>query len=319
MKEKIIGNSREQTATEILMDCQTELKILIRDAMYSVLLMAKFEQEKRKIIDNALEQIKNEQLREKARIALNDFANKEYKTMVSMLNLGNMPLVVAFAGRDMLKAIDLKSSQKELNKALNGLGKVAINRAFSNLGNSQAKVGRTQSLYGWSEMNERRNEQRNMIKELREKTRLVICDTHSDCSDRCFKWQGRVYSLDGTSGRTDDGREYIPLEVAVNDTTFGLHNGLLGFNCRHKLVEYKKGKKPIKVSREEQKREYALSEKQRLLEREIRSMKDLAVSFEKVDKEKFKFYQLRATQLTREYKTFCHENNRVEYRSRLTI
>ena len=39
----------------------------------------------------------------------------------------------------------------------------------------------------------------------------------------------------------------------------------------------------------------------------------------RLPQEKFKFYQLRATQLTREYKTFCHENNRVEYRSRLTI
>ena len=272
-----------------------------------------------KIINAGLEEIDDEKAKEIGRESLLNFAREQFRQTVQLLDLGNLPLILAFVDKETKQSVNETGVQSLLNENLKKLGRVAINRAFSNLGNSQAKVGRTQSLYGWSEMNERRNEQRNMIKELREKTRLVICDTHSDCSDRCFKWQGRVYSLDGTSGRTDDGREYIPLEVAVNDTTFGLHNGLLGFNCRHKLVEYKKGKKPIKVSRTEQKREYALSEKQRLLEREIRSMKDLAISFEKVDKEKFKFYQLRATQLTREYKTFCRENNRVEYRSRLTI
>lgn len=281
--------------------------------------MLKFMERAEKIINAGLEEIDDEKAKEIGRESLLNFAREQFRQTVQLLDLGNLPLILAFVDQETKQSVNETGVQSLLNENLKKLGRVAINRAFSNLGNSQAKVGRTQSLYGWSEMNERRNEQRNMVKELREKTRLVICDTHSDCSDRCFKWQGRVYSLDGTSGRTDDGREYIPLEVAVNDTTFGLHNGLLGFNCRHKLVEYRKGKKPIKVSRTEQKREYALSEKQRLLEREIRSMKDLAVSFEKVDKEKFKFYQLRATQLTREYKTFCHENNRVEYRSRLTI
>lgn len=314
-----LGDSREQTATEILMDCQTELKILIRDAMYSVLLMAKFEQEKRKIIEKALEQIKNEQLREKARIALNDFANKEYKTMVTMLNLGNMPLVVAFAGRDMLKAIDLKSSQKELNKAINSVGKVELNKAFTNLGNSQAKVSYSHSLYGYAEMTARYEEQQKMVNDLRKKTNLVICDTHSDCSDRCFRWQGRVYSLDGTSGTTSDGRKYVPLEVAVKNTEYGVNNGLLGYNCRHKIVAYKDGLKPVKVSKQEQQREKKISDHQRLLEREIRLMKDLAKSFENSDINKVKFYTDRAKTLTSEYKQFCKDNNRVEYRSRLQI
>ena len=314
-----LGDSREQTATEILMDCQTELKILIRDAMYSVLLMAKFEQEKRKIIEKALEQIKNEQLREKARIALNDFANKEYKTMVTMLNLGNMPLVVAFAGRDMLKAIDLKSSQKELNKAINSAGKVELNKAFTNLGNSQAKVSYSHSLFGYAEMTARYEEQQKMVNDLKKKTNLVICDTHSDCSDRCFRWQGRVYSLDGTSGTTSDGRKYVPLEVAVKNTEYGVNNGLLGYNCRHKIVAYKDGLKPVKVSKQEQQREKKISDHQRLLEREIRLMKDLAKSFENIDVNKVKFYTNRAKTLTSEYKQFCKDNNRVEYRSRLQI
>lgn len=64
-------------------------------------------------------------------------------------------------------------------------------------------------------------------------TKLVIASTHADCSERCAPWQGRVYSLDGTTGTTDDGRKYVPLEVATqrNFTKKGVPNGLMGFNC----------------------------------------------------------------------------------------
>ena len=158
-----------------------------------------------------------------------------------------------------------------------------------------------------------------MIGKLKAKTNLVVCDTHSDCSDRCFHWQGRVYSLDGTSGTTSDGRKYIPLEVATNAIFKGHRNGLLGYNCRHKLVAYEKGLKPIKVSKEEQQRESKISNYQRLLEREIRSMKDLAVAFKGENTDKYLYYKERVTQLTAEYKDFCQRHNRVEYRSRLQI
>lgn len=46
--------------------------------------------------------------------------------------------------------------------------------------------------------------------------KLVIASTHADCSERCRPWQGSVYSLDGTSGTTDDGRHYQPLENATD-------------------------------------------------------------------------------------------------------
>lgn len=313
------ANSRQQTDTEILMDCQTELKMLIKQALYDVRVMATFESRKRKIIETAVEELQDEELKPKAERTLNDFADREYKTMVSLLGLGNLPLVLAFAGRDLIKAIDRNEAQGEINKKLKEVGVAKINKAFSQLGNSQAKVSYGQSLYGYSELKARYNEQQDMVNKLKAKTNLVICDTHSDCSDRCFHWQGRVYSLDGTSGTTSDGRKYIPLEVAVKDTTYGVNNGLLGYNCRHKLVAYQKGLKPVKISKEEQQRESKISNYQRLLEREIRSMKDLAVAFRGENTDKYLYYKERVTQLTAEYKDFCQRHNRVEYRSRLQI
>ncbi len=63
--------------------------------------------------------------------------------------------------------------------------------------------------------------------------KLVICSVHADCSERCAPWQGKVYSLDGTTGTTDDGRKFVPLEIATqrNFTKKGVPNGLMGFNC----------------------------------------------------------------------------------------
>lgn len=327
MAEVKPASSRQQTNTEILMDCQTELKLLIKKALFDVVTMAKFEQLKNKLIEDAIEQLDNEAIKETSRKALQSFAKKEYELMVKTLKLGTLPLIVAFAGLDMAK-VNIKTVQKEINAKLTQIPKGDLNKGFSQLGNSQAKVSFSQSLYGHSELNTRYKEQVDMVDKLREETRLVVCSTHSDCSDRCFKWQGRVYSLDGTSGITDDGRRYEPLEVATNAVYKGHKNGLItGYNCRHKLMPYKKGLKPIKVTRAEQQREKKISEKQRWYEREIRKAKDLALTWKHLgvafkDKEleqKYNHYKERATELTNEYKEFCQTNNRVEYRSRLKI
>lgn len=224
-------DSRLQTNTEILMDCQTEIKLLIKQAMHDVSVMATFESRKNKIIDEAVEQLDDEELKETAARVLREFADKEYRIMVSLLQLGNLPLVIAFAGGDLVKAVNKNIVQKEINAKIYNLSKSVINKAYSHLGNSQAKVSYSQSLYGKSELNARYKEQQEMVENLRKKTNLVICDTHSDCSDRCFPWQGRVYSLDGTSGTTSDGRKYVPLEVATNAVFKGHRNGLLGYNC----------------------------------------------------------------------------------------
>ena len=312
------ASSRPQTATEILMDTQTEIKELIKQALVSVSYMITFNERVEKLIDKNLAEIKNEELRETSKKALMKYAQKEYQTMVTMLNLGNLPILLVFSAYNN-KEIPIKEYQPIITEKINNLGVKDINRAYSQLGNSQAMVSNGQSVYGHSEMVLRFEKQQEMLNELRKKTKLVICDTHSDCSDRCFQWQGRIYSLDGTYGKTDDGRDYIPLEVATQAMFKGHRNGLLGYNCRHKLIAYRKGIKANRVSKEEQQREKKISDMQRALEREIRYSKDLALSFKGISKEKYDYYRNKTRMLTSEYVKFCQDNNRVEYRSRLQI
>lgn len=154
--------------------------------------------------------------------------------------------------------------------------------------------------------------------------KLVICSTHTDCSERCRPWQGKVYSLDGTSGTTTDGRSYQPLENATDiyyTTKSGktYKNGLLGFNCRHYLVEYENGLRFGKQTEAEERKEYAITERQREYERDIRRLKVKAVENKGVDERAYKEAIDGYKRLTNEYIEFSKAHGRAYYKSRIRI
>ena len=182
------------------------------------------------------------------------------------------------------------------------------------------------SLRNRAEMEVRNDYHQQEIQVLKEKgVKLVVCSTHADCSDRCFKWQGRVYSLDGTSGTTPDGHKYVPLETATDvyyTTKAGktYKNGLLGFNCRHALYEYKEGMGIPKVSKAEQRKENKINQKQREYERrirELRSEEELQRSAGNIAESNI--LKKKADVLYAEYKRFSSENGRAYYPDRITI
>lgn len=169
---------------------------------------------------------------------------------------------------------------------------------------------------------ERHQEEISGFKERR--TRLVVCSVHADCSKRCSGWQGRVYSLDGTSGYTEDGKRFVPLEKATDiyyTTKAGrvYKNGLLGFNCRHKLYEYKVGMEIPTVSEEERKREYEITQKQRFFERNVISAREKALSFKGVSQTEYKKWKIEAERRFRLYKAYSKEMGRAYYPDRVKI
>lgn len=308
------ASSREFTDTEIIMDTQTEVKLLIKNALINARYMVEFREQLEKVIDEGLAEVKNEELKARARRSLIEFGLNEYNELVKKLEYDDWVLLIALLGNK--KIINNKAVQKAINSKID-INK--LNSAFTNLGDSNAKVGRMQSLRSFSELTARHEKQKEMIETLSQKTRLVICDTHSDCSDRCFKWQGRVYSLDGTSGVTEDGREYVPLETATNVIDkYGHRNGLLGYNCRHKLVEFKVGLRPVRVTKEEQKRESEITATQRLYEQEIRKQKERALLYGR-GTNVYKQARENIRELTSKYEEFCINNGRTIYRSRIKV
>lgn len=154
--------------------------------------------------------------------------------------------------------------------------------------------------------------------------KLVTSSVHADCSDRCYKWQGRVYSLDGTRGMTEDGKRYVPLEEAT-DVYYTTHegktykNGLFGFNCRHYIMEYKVGMVIPHVTKEQQQRERAINTKQRELERRVRYHRVQALTNKDLDRETYLKERKLAIMANKEYIQFSKDNGRAYYPSRVKI
>lgn len=151
--------------------------------------------------------------------------------------------------------------------------------------------------------------------------KLVIVSAHADCSDRCRPWQGRVYSLDGTSGKTPDGRSYVPLETATDIYTPDgkWKNGLFGFNCRHYMVAYKNGYSFPKPSAAREEREYKITCKQRYMERQVRHWRTEAEMAKGIDPDRFKLATDKAKYYNNRYKAYSHKHNRPYYDTRTQI
>lgn len=182
------------------------------------------------------------------------------------------------------------------------------------------------SLRNLAEMEVRYQDHKDSIKELKASgEKLVLCSAHADCSERCAPYQGRIYSLDGTSGEID-GKKYVPLEEATNNprdryvTKAGrvYQNGLLGFNCRHKLSPYR-GQSPEYVSEKERKREYEITKTQRALERKVRDLKAKAQMAKSLNKAEYRRYKALSENAYDEYVRYSKDNERAYYPMRVRI
>lgn len=183
------------------------------------------------------------------------------------------------------------------------------------------------SLRNLAEMEVRYQAHKDEVQALKDAgEKLVVCSSHADCSRRCAPYQGRVYSLDGTSGRTEKGHAYVPLEEATENpddrytTKAGrvYQNGLLGFNCRHYLMPYR-GVLPQKITSEERKEEYKITMRQRALEREVRKAKTDALMLKNINGEAYRETARRASALYEKYREYSRENHRAYYPMRVSI
>lgn len=201
-----------------------------------------------------------------------------------------------------------------------------VKPALDTLAKQNATVAR-QSLRNKAEMQVRYDNHLDQLLEMKEKgVRLVIVSSHANCSERCRPYQGKVFSLDGTSGKTDDGRKYEPIENAINvpaksksGKIYPYFNGLFGFNCRHYLVEYKPGYRFPTIPREVDAKYYAIDQEQRKYERNIRRLKSEAEAWRGVDNMKAMAYKKQATALFNKYVAFSKKNEVSYYYSRTTI
>ena len=162
---------------------------------------------------------------------------------------------------------------------------------------------------------------------------VLFCwiSSHPNCSPRCSKYQGKLYSLfsgtvviDGKEYResgTIDGIPYRPINEALAGPNGDGNGCISGYNCRHRAIEYERGSKaPADYSEAEIKREYAIDKQQRDYENRIRQMKQeekqlRACGMEKEAKDLRKKWRV----LTREYQMYSIDHNRAFYPYRCVI
>lgn len=153
---------------------------------------------------------------------------------------------------------------------------------------------------------------------------LVVSSQHANCSKRCEKWQGGHYTLDNTY-QVVDGIEFQPLSNATDQyytTKKGktYKNGhITGYNCRHYLMEYKKGMRQVSVSANVVEKQREIDHKMRYMERQIRQWKDMALMHKGVDRELYLKARQKAINYNKKYIEFAKSNNRAYYPSRTDV
>lgn len=224
---------------EAIEEAQTLIRIIVRNGWLSNKRKQDINVELQHAIREALKRIEIPDLRDAAERSLNTFAERQYNTYLrefGAISTAVAALVVLannepntpqfkraertikrngnFAIETSARGVPLqKFSQDYIRENVTPI----LNRLASENGLDPDDVSGRNSLRNLSEMEVRYNTHLKEIESFRASgTKLVVASSHADCSDRCSEWQGRVYSLDGTSGATDDGKQYVPLETATD-------------------------------------------------------------------------------------------------------
>ncbi|MDE7406473.1 MAG: phage minor capsid protein [Clostridiales bacterium] len=332
---------------EAIEEAQTEIRVAVRDGYLARKSKAAINTEIQTIIRRKLKSVKNADLRSAAVQSLNAFAERQYNTYLR--EFGALPtyiLLLSVLINDAPTAPSFERAATDIQRyapvtyetGAHGVPLQEYSRDYfkrnvapvlERLANENAldpdDVSGRNSLRNRAEMEVRYARHLDEIEALRAAgIKLVTSSVHADCSDRCYEWQGRVYSLDGTSGTTEDGKPYVPIETATDvyyTTKAGkvYKNGLFGFNCRHYLVTYTPNMVIPHVSRETQKKEQTINTRQRELERRVREQREKALMFRDIDRNRYLVARRRAIETNKEYIQYSKDNGRAYYPSRTKL
>lgn len=186
------------------------------------------------------------------------------------------------------------------------------------------------SLWQKAELDVRYGHQMAMLKECIDSgDDLWWISSHPDCSKRCEKWQGKLVSVTRPSTmsgfrveKVDGHWVYSLPEIMAQTDKYGYHNNIInGFNCRHYLIKYEKGKEPPKeYNSQDVARLRKINDNIRKMEREIRSAKTQERIYNEIgDTKAAHQVRVECTQLISQYKAYCEKNGFAWYQYRINI
>lgn len=297
--------------TEIITDTQTELKLLIRDNISTEPI--EFKKKADKLITDAVKDIEYKGIKNSELFKLTVYATLTAFALTRFAKLkdvvGDVKLSDVYSvGR--VKGLPPYANQAKYIRS--------VKEAFTSLIESDAKYSPNVSIRNLSEQIVRQADFDNKLSGLQKKSNLVIMSVHEDCAPDHAKWQGKVYSLDGSTGRTEDGRNYVPIETVTGSQPKGIRP-VGKYNCRHTFSEYKSFIKPEPISVATRKKEYEITKTQRQLERETRKARENYLMYKDIDKTKASQYRQKSIELKNAYENYSKANDRAFYRTRLQV
>lgn len=148
---------------------------------------------------------------------------------------------------------------------------------------------------------------------------LIQIDSHSGARPKCAKDQGKIFSLDNTSGETEDlyGKKikYYPW----SSSSYGKPDGILGINCRHNKWPFVPR---VNIQRyfptddfEENDKLYKETQMQRALERNVRETKRECMLYNEVgDSEAFENASVKLKSQEERLKRYIDGNSNLHRR-----
>lgn len=316
-------------------DAQGLIKKTVTDMYFAGYSVAAIQRAVSKIIADCKKQLKTPALIETAPLSLSRLSRVIYAILIAGLGIDGAAALSRYKAAQAVSNAEIKAGKYETLETGLPTGRYSrdyskeVARVLDRVAQQQSldpdDISGRNSMRNKAEMETRYEDHQNEIADyLSAGVRLVMCSTHADCSDRCFPWQGRVYSLDHSTGITADGKAFVPLEEATDifyTTKAGkvYKNGLLGFNCRHRLYEYRDGVVIPTVSAKTQKAEYKVTTRQRQLEARIRDYREKAMVFKGRDDEAAKAAQKKAMAVYKQYREYSRKHERAYYPDRTQI
>ena len=191
------------------------------------------------------------------------------------------------------------------------------------------------SLWQKAELDLRHEKQMDMIDELKNRgVKLAWTSSHPDCSKRCEPWQGKLFDLEATHSDLSNHRmnykvegntvycfnEVIHQQQKTKSGKVYENNIIVGFNCRHKLIEWTpKSVAPKEFSKKDVAEQRKINLKLRELERKIRYLKQQVILYNSIDKQRAMRIQRQVDRLVAYYKKFANDNGYSWYEYRIKV
>ena len=277
-----------------------------------------------------------------------DVVVKRYHTIVAVLLLvgisvkANNPLELnkQLSSKSVIREITSKKTEIDTWAMAKGYPNVLnypqeLKRKMNGLAKTQTVASETgkKPITVWqkAELDLRYEGQVDMIRDLvNSGVQYAWTSSHPDCSKRCEKWQGKLFDLQAEhselsghrmKNKVDGNTVYCFKEVISQVDKYGYQNNIIvGFNCRHRLIEYKPGSvAPHEYTAKQVRRNREINQTLRQMEREIRYYKQQSILYNSIDKRLADKYKAKAKQLTEQYKNFANKNGYAWYQWRIAV